>query len=69
MGKLKLNESIAAYRRKNNLTQEELALKLSVSNQAVSKWEAGSAALTSLWSLCSQIFLISALTSFLEKRL
>ena len=41
MGKLKLNESIAAYRRKNNLTQEELALKISVSNQAVSKWEAG----------------------------
>ena len=41
MGNLKLNETIAACRRKNNLTQEELAAQLSVSNQAVSKWESG----------------------------
>ena len=34
-------EIIAAYRRKLGLTQEGLAQKLGVTNQAVSKWESG----------------------------
>ncbi len=41
MTKMRLNEQIASLRRKNNLTQEGLAEKLGVTNQAVSKWESG----------------------------
>jgi len=36
-----LAKNIAAYRKRLNMTQEELAKKLSVSFQAVSKWENG----------------------------
>ncbi len=36
---LKIGEQIAALRKKNDLTQEELANLLGISNQAVSKWE------------------------------
>ena len=34
-----LGNRIALYRKQNNFTQEELASKLNVSSQAVSKWE------------------------------
>ncbi len=36
-----LNEQIAHLRKKNNMTQEKFASLIGVSNQAVSKWEAG----------------------------
>ncbi|MEQ2525586.1 XRE family transcriptional regulator [Robertmurraya yapensis] len=36
-----LQELLKSYREKNNFTQEELAKKLTVSRQAVSKWENG----------------------------
>lgn len=36
-----LKEQIAAYRKQKGMSQEELAEKLQVSRQAVSKWEAG----------------------------
>ncbi|TKC18137.1 helix-turn-helix transcriptional regulator [Robertmurraya kyonggiensis] len=36
-----LQELLKLYREKNNFTQEELAKKLTVSRQAVSKWENG----------------------------
>ena len=36
---MKLNENIAALRKKKGLTQEELARVFGVTNQAVSKWE------------------------------
>ena len=36
-----LNEKIVYYRKKNMLTQEELAYQLNVSRQTVTKWEAG----------------------------
>lgn len=36
-----LGEQIRISREKNNLSQEELATKLGVSRQAVSKWENG----------------------------
>lgn len=41
MSELKLNSQIAYYRKKMNITQEELATVLGVTNQAVSKWESG----------------------------
>ena len=36
-----LSEKIYELRRKNGLSQEQLAEKLSVSRQAISKWESG----------------------------
>ena len=36
-----LNEKIMYYRKKNMLTQEELAYQLNVSRQTITKWEAG----------------------------
>lgn len=41
MTNIKLNEQITFLRKQNNMTQEELAKALGVSNQAVSKWESG----------------------------
>lgn len=35
------NEKIAYYRKKNMLTQEELAEKINVSRQTITKWESG----------------------------
>jgi len=40
---MKLNEKIAWYRRDRRLSQEELAARVGVSRQAVSKWELGEA--------------------------
>lgn len=36
-----LNEKIVYYRKKNMLTQEELAYQLNISRQTVTKWETG----------------------------
>lgn len=41
MYKIQIHERIAFFRRKKGMTQLELARALGVSNQAVSKWEAG----------------------------
>ena len=38
---MKLNEQIASLRKSRNLTQEELATAIGVTNQSVSKWESG----------------------------
>ena len=40
---MKLSEKILTLRKQHNLSQEELAEKLNVSRQAVSRWEVGSA--------------------------
>ena len=40
---MKLNEKILYYRKRNKLSQEELAGRVGVSRQAVSKWELGEA--------------------------
>lgn len=36
-----INDNIKKYRRKKGLTQEEMAKKLHVVRQTVSKWETG----------------------------
>ena len=41
MDTVKIGKCIAAARKRCNLTQEELAVKVGVSMQAVSKWENG----------------------------
>ena len=38
---LRIDKKIKEYRRKEDLTQEELAKILGVSHQSVSKWEQG----------------------------
>ena len=38
---MKINEQIAALRKKKGITQESLAQVLGVTNQSVSKWESG----------------------------
>ena len=40
---MKLNEKIAECRKRMGLSQEELAARIGVSRQAVSKWEVGDA--------------------------
>ncbi len=40
---MKLADKITYLRKENNMTQEELAHKVGVSRQSVSKWEAGGA--------------------------
>lgn len=41
MYKNMIGENIAKYRKKLNMTQEDLAKAVGVSTQAVSKWECG----------------------------
>lgn len=38
---MNLGENLIALRKKENISQEELAERLDVSRQAVSKWESG----------------------------
>ena len=38
---MKLAEKLLALRKRNGLSQEELAAKLNISRQAVSRWEGG----------------------------
>jgi len=55
---LKISENIAALRKQAGITQEDLANKLRVSNQAVSKWEAG--------KCCPDIEVLPELAAFFE---
>lgn len=52
-----LGKTISTLRKKNNLTQEELANKLGISAQAVSKWENNIS--------CPDIYMLSPLASVL----
>ena len=38
---MKFNENLKYLRKRDNLTQEELAEKLNVSRQSITKWESG----------------------------
>lgn len=58
MDNLKLNDTISFYRKKQGLTQEELDVKLGVTNQSVSKWESA--------QCCSDISLIPKLADIFE---
>ena len=53
---MKLNENIAALRKKKGLTQEELAQVFGVTNQAVSKWESSQS--------CPDVALLPGLAAF-----
>ena len=53
---MKLNEQIASLRKSHNLTQEELAVAIGVTNQSVSKWESG--------QCCPDIQLLPTLASY-----
>ena len=55
---MKLNENIATLRKEKNITQEELATAIGVTNQSVSKWESG--------QCCPDIALLPALADFFE---
>jgi len=55
---MKLNENIANLRKKKDITQEELATAIGVTNQSVSKWESG--------QCCPDIALLPALADFFE---
>lgn len=58
MEKLKLNDTIYFYRKKQGLTQEELAIKLGVTNQSVSKCESA--------QCCPDLSLIPKLAEIFE---
>ena len=53
-------ENLIRYRKERNLSQREVALKISVTQQCVSQWEAGTIepTLTFLWRL-ADLFEIS----------
>lgn len=58
---MKINERILSLRKLNHLTQEQLGEKLSVSRQAVSKWESDTALpdLNNIIQMCN-LFNVSA---------
>lgn len=58
---MKLSEKIVQLRKSQGLSQEELAEKLDLSRQAVSRWESGTAQpdAGNLWQL-SRLFEVSA---------
>ena len=58
MDNLKLNDTICFYRKKQGLTQEDLAKKLGVTNQSVSKWESA--------QCCPDISLLPKLADIFE---
>ena len=58
MDNLKLNDNIWFYRKKQGLTQEELAQRLGATNQSVSKWESA--------QCCPDISLIPRLADIFE---
>lgn len=58
MDNLMLNDTICFYRKKQGLTQEELAQRLGVTNQSVSKWE--------LAQCCPDISLLPKLADIFE---
>lgn len=58
MGKFSLNEQIAFLRKAKNVTQEEMAQSLGVTNQSVSKWESA--------QCCPDIQLLPAIADYFD---
>ncbi len=57
MSHLPINQNITRFRQEKRMTQEELAKRIGVTNQAVSKWESG--------KCCPDIELLPKLASLL----
>lgn len=57
MNQIKIGKFIAEQRKKNNLTQMQLAEKLNITDRAISKWENGKAMLDSsiMLDLCNEL--------------
>lgn len=55
---IKINDRIAFLRKQKGITQEELAQKLNVTNQSVSKWESG--------SCCPDLQLLPEIAAYFE---
>lgn len=55
---MKINEQILALRKQKQVTQEEVAVALGVTNQAVSKWESG--------QCCPDIQLLADMANYFE---
>lgn len=58
MSAIKIHEQIAFLRKRENMTQEELAQVLGVTNQSVSKWESG--------ACCPDIALLPEIASYFK---
>ena len=64
MNQIKIGKFISECRKKNNLTQMQLAEKLNITDRAISKWENGKGMTDSsiMLDLCNELFV----TSFLK---
>ncbi len=58
MNDLKINENIVLLRKKNGITQKELARNFNVTSQAISKWESGKS--------CPDIALLPKIAHFFD---
>lgn len=61
MNQIKIGKFISEYRKKNNLTQMQLAEKLNITYRAISKWENGKRMPDSsiMIDLCNELFVTS----------
>lgn len=64
MNQIKIGKFISEYRKKNNLTQMQLAEKFNITDRTISKWENGKRMPDSsiMLDLCNELFV----TSFLK---
>ena len=64
MNQIKIGKFISECRKKNNLTQMQLAEKLNITDRTISKWENGNRMPDSsiMLDLCNELFV----TSFLK---
>lgn len=68
MNQIKIGKFIAECRKKNNLTQMQLAEKLNITDRAISKWENGKGMPDSsiMLDLCNELKISVADTSIIK---